>query len=201
MCAETWKPLYVFARKRGLDAERAKDGVQSFFARLIERDFPQGLDPAKGRLRAFLRTAFERHLAHAWEAERALKRGAGAVQVELEAGERALADAETTDADAALDREWACGVLGRAQERLRGEFDSGRRRGPWALVQPYLGGEAPSYAQHASAHDMGEQALRSLVFRTRARYAALVREEVAPTAKDADEVELELSDLLDALRP
>ena len=200
MAHETWKPLYVYARGRGLDPERAKDGVQSFFAKLVERDFPQGLDPAKGRLRSFLRTAFERHLAHAWEAEGALKRGAGAVPVELDEGEHAHAQAGAAEPGAALDREWAVGVLERAQGELKAEFDSGRRRGPWELVLPYLAGSPPPYAEHAAARGLREQALRSLVFRTRARFAVLVRAQIAATTEDEAEIERELDDLLDALR-
>jgi hypothetical protein len=37
-----WKPLYVFARRKGLASERAEDAVQGFFAHLLGRPSPSG---------------------------------------------------------------------------------------------------------------------------------------------------------------
>ena len=45
-----WRPLYLFARRKGLSAEAAEDAVQGFFLKLLELDFPDRLDPARGRL-------------------------------------------------------------------------------------------------------------------------------------------------------
>src|SRR5689334_15036471 len=70
-----WRPLYCFARRKGLDAAAAEDAVQGFVVQLLERDFPGAVDPARGRLRGLLRTSFERFLINAHEREHARKRG------------------------------------------------------------------------------------------------------------------------------
>jgi RNA polymerase sigma-70 factor (ECF subfamily) len=44
-----WKPLYLFARYKGVGIDDAQDAVQGFFAHLLERDFLARLDPERGR--------------------------------------------------------------------------------------------------------------------------------------------------------
>jgi hypothetical protein len=66
-----WKALYVVARKLGLGGSEAEDAVQGFVARLLEGDVLERLDPGKGRLRSYLRTAFRHYLANVRQEERA----------------------------------------------------------------------------------------------------------------------------------
>jgi hypothetical protein len=56
LCRLYWYPLYAYIRRRGRAADEAQDLTQEFFARLLERDDLAGLDPARGRFRAFLLT-------------------------------------------------------------------------------------------------------------------------------------------------
>ena len=37
-CRMYWYPIYAFIRRRGHDAEDARDLTQGFFARLVEKD-------------------------------------------------------------------------------------------------------------------------------------------------------------------
>ena len=37
LCGTYWRPLYAFARRQGHDPEDARDLIQEFFARLLER--------------------------------------------------------------------------------------------------------------------------------------------------------------------
>ena len=39
LCRTYWYPLYAYVRRRGSGPEDAEDRTQSFFARLLERDF------------------------------------------------------------------------------------------------------------------------------------------------------------------
>lgn len=200
LLAAYWKPLYTYVRRKGLNIEAAKDAVQGFFARLLERDFPAGLDPAKGPLRAYLRTALANFLVNQHEGAVAEKRGGGrvAVTLDFDVAERDLRSVPDSP-DAAFDREWALGVMERATARLRGEFEGGERKGPFDLVLRFLGfGEAPSYAEAAKAAGMSVVQLKAFLHRARARFRELVREEVADTAGDPD---AELGELLRALRP
>src|SRR5207253_8695115 len=69
LCRNYWPPLYAFARRLGQSPEDARDLTQGFFERLIEKHWVGDADPARGRFRTFLLTAFKRYIAG--EAQRA----------------------------------------------------------------------------------------------------------------------------------
>ena len=77
LVASRWQPLYVHLRKQGLPPDRAQDVVQGFLVHLLERDFLARLDPGRGRLRAYLKTALAHYLANLHAEESAQKRGGG----------------------------------------------------------------------------------------------------------------------------
>jgi len=79
LCERYRQPLFVYLQRRGLDYHTASDLVQGFFAHLLEREFLVGLDPDKGRFRAFLLQSLQNYLADKWDEARAWKRG-GRVQ-------------------------------------------------------------------------------------------------------------------------
>src|SRR5512147_2432225 len=54
LCRDYWQPLYAFVRRSGYSPADAQDLTQSFFARLLEKDYLRLADPAKGRFRTFL---------------------------------------------------------------------------------------------------------------------------------------------------
>src|SRR5579862_7934844 len=77
LCEAYWQPIFLFARRKGWGEEDAKDLTQQFFARLLERNDFSGLDPARGKFRTFLLTAFTHFLANEHDRASALKRGGG----------------------------------------------------------------------------------------------------------------------------
>src|SRR6266851_6089993 len=110
-----WRPLYAYVRYKGLDAETAKDAVQGLILHLLERDFLERLDPAKGRLRGFLKKAMDNFLVNLHERETAQRRGGDVpiVPLDLVLAERDIA-AAPQDPLAAFEREWAVSVMERA---------------------------------------------------------------------------------------
>lgn len=64
LLASYWRPLYSYARRKGCDPDAAQDVVQGFVAHLLGRDFLSRLDPARGRLRSYLRTSLDNYLAY-----------------------------------------------------------------------------------------------------------------------------------------
>src|SRR5262249_45365325 len=133
-------PLYALARRRGFPPEDADDALQSFFAKLIEREALADADPAKGRFRAFLRASFDRFLVNVREGALALKRGAGRiVAFDAVVAERAVA-ALPADADRAFDRSWAQDVFARALRAL----ETGRDAAEFAVVRRSFGLDGPA---------------------------------------------------------
>jgi RNA polymerase sigma-70 factor (ECF subfamily) len=163
LCETRWQPLYVHLRKQGLPRERAEDVVQGFLVHLLERDFLARLDPGRGRLRAYLKTALAHYQANLYEQESAQKRGGGARALAFDDVE-ALVPAAPDDPAAAFDREWALALFEGALAALEAELASGARRGPVAVVrQLFRMGEAPAYDALAAEHGMSVPQLKSFV--------------------------------------
>lgn len=205
LCAY-WRPLFQLARLRGLDPQRAADAVQSFALRLLEgEDFVARLDPARGRLRSFLRSAFGHHLQSAHQHEQAQKRGGQyrILSLDLQAAEPYAA--ANTDPGAEYDRQWAMTVMERSLRALEQEFADGARSGPFEVLAGYFRtGEPPSYQDVAARHGMSVPQVKAFLHRARARYRALVEQELRDTldaaGDDAAEIDDELRALLEALR-
>ncbi len=199
LCATRWEPLYVHLRKQGLPRERAEDVVQGFLVHLLERDFLARLDPGRGRLRAYLKSALAHYQANLHEHDSAAKRGGGARALAFDDVE-ALVPAAPDDPGAAFDRAWALALFESAFAELEAELATGARRGPVAVVrQLFRLGEAPPYEQLAAEHAMTVPQLKSFVHRARGRFRELLLARVADTVQTASEAEAELGELLKAL--
>jgi RNA polymerase sigma-70 factor (ECF subfamily) len=178
-----WRPLYVFLRRKGLDAAAAQDGVQDVMALLLEREVLDRVTPEKGRLRAYLRTVAQNWLNTRHEAAMAVKRGAGAVTVAIDEvmAERLLVD-DGVSPEAAYERAWAQTVMERALDALAQEFARGERAGPFEVVTLFFGaGTPPSYREVAAQHRMSVPQLKSFLHRARERFRELVEAEVGET--------------------
>ena len=57
-----WLPLYSSARRRGLSNQDAEDATQEFLSGIIDGRLLESADPAKGRFRTYLLTAWKRFL-------------------------------------------------------------------------------------------------------------------------------------------
>lgn len=196
-----WQPLFVLFRKKGLSPDAAKDAVQQLAMQLIERDAIDQVDPARGRLRGYLRTAAQNLLANQHESAMAQKRGAGAelFAIDLDVAERTAVSPDAQP-DVAFERAWADGVMRRSLERLEKEWSDEKRAGPFALVQQFFGADAPpAYKDAAAAHGLSVPQLKSLLHRARGRFRALLREEVADTVGDASQVDAEVQALFEVL--
>jgi RNA polymerase sigma factor (sigma-70 family) len=119
-----WRPVYALLRVRWRKPhEDARELTQEFFARLVEGGVLAGYDPAKARLRTYLRTCLDA-LVRNDERDRArLKRGGDReiVSLECELTEQEIA-AAPEDPDALFEAEWVRSVFASALARLRAEL-------------------------------------------------------------------------------
>jgi len=80
LCAAYWKPVYKYVRLRwNRGRDDAQDLTQGFFAEMLERALLNRFDPARSRLRTFLRLCVDSYVMNEDKAARRQKRG-GAVE-------------------------------------------------------------------------------------------------------------------------
>ena len=207
LCQIYWRPVYVFLRRQGVPQHDAQDLTKGFFADLIESRSYARADPTKGRFRSFLLGVLKHFVGHQRERNRAQKRGGGALPVRLD--ERAIAEADTHatrsqkwSADGIFEREWAGALLQQALDRLSQEYMVAGKAALFESLKVHLtGGEAAAIPYEEMAKRLGRPAttLRSDVARLRARYRAILREEVSGTVIDARDVDEELRHLRHAM--
>ena len=94
-------------------------------------------------------------------------------------------------------------VVEQAMKQLRSEYPQGDDRRRFARLQPYLVGEEPHIPYRAVAEELGmtEGAVKAAVRRARQRFGDLLRQEIAETLADPDDVDDELRHLLLVIRP
>jgi len=199
--ATYWKPVYYFLRRKGLAPETAEDAVQGFFLHLLERDFLVRLDPARGRLRSYLLRALEHYLVNLHERDVALKRGGAYrfVPLDVALAEREL-PAAPEPALQAYEREWALGLMERSLDRLRREYEEGKRKGRGETILGFFALDgAPTYAEAAAECGMSVPQFKAALHRARERFREILRDEVAATVEDDAEADREIGDLMRAL--
>jgi DNA-directed RNA polymerase specialized sigma24 family protein len=201
LVAPRWKAFYVLARKQGLAAAEAEDAVQSFVLRIVEGDLLDRLDPGKGRLRAYLKTALRHHLANLHEHAVAEKRGGGRPIADLQAVEELVASSAPSP-DVLFDRAWALSMFEETMETLEQEYADGTRRGPFAVLRDLFRlGETEAYPTLAARHGMSVPQLKAFVHRARLRFRQLLVARVADTVVAGDDVDAEVSALFSDLTP
>jgi RNA polymerase sigma factor (sigma-70 family) len=198
LCRAYWYPLYAFVRRQGHSPSDAQDLTQEFFARLLQKEYLQAADRAKGRFRTFLRVALKRFLANEWDRARRLKRGGGRAPVSLDilTAEQRY-QAERSDAlppDRLYERRWARALLELALARLRAEYTAAGKTAEFERLKGALTAERGGidYGDLAAALGLNEGSARVAVHRLRKRFRNLFRAAVAETVSAPEEVEDEL---------
>ena len=207
LCQIYWRPVYLFLRRQGIGPHDAQDLTQSFFAALIEDRTHARADKIKGRFRSFLLGTLKHFLAHAREHDRAQKRGGGAVPVQLDEAALSEADAHAArcqnwSADGVFEREWAASLLRQSLDRLAREYEVAGKGALFEALKAHIkagANAAVSYAEMAKRLGRAATTLRSDVARLRARYRAILREEVSGTVIDARDIDQELHHLREAM--
>jgi RNA polymerase sigma-70 factor (ECF subfamily) len=205
LCKAYWYPVYAFVRRQGIDADQAQDLAQEFFTRFLEKRYLDVVDPNKGRFRSFLLTCCKHFLSNERDRAAALKRGGAAKIVSMD-----FADAESRygqepahllTPDRLFERRWALTLLDQALVRLRREFVDAGKHLLFDELKAYLTGEAGArpYDDVAASLGMSVGAVKVAVHRLRGRYRELLREEIARTLGDKDNIDDEIRDLFAAL--
>lgn len=202
LCRAYWYPLYNYIRRCGHSPHDAQDLTQAFFAELLRKEYFRAADRQRGRFRSFLLTALRHFMAHEWEKARAAKRGGGVAPLcfdERMAEQWYQAEpAINNTPERAYDRAWALRIFEESLIRLRKEHTRMGKASQFEHLKQYLTQDpaAGEYAAKAEKLSISPNALAVAVHRLRQSYAALVREVVAETVAQPEQVEEELHYLI-----
>jgi RNA polymerase sigma factor (sigma-70 family) len=162
-----WRPVYKYVRIRwNRPAEDAQDLTQGFFTALLERDLLDQYDPARSRLRTFLRICVDSFVMNENKAALRQKRGGNVLHVALdfESAEHELrlrgrairADALTSrdSVEQFFEKEWIRSLFSLAVEDLRKLCENRNRETTFRVFDEYdLEGQPDvSYESLAQKH-------------------------------------------------
>jgi len=197
LCRTYRPPVYAYIRGHRYTTESAEDLTQAFFARFIEQGYYLKADPLRGRFRALLLTALKRFLSDVLDQEKTLKRGGNAQVRSLDslADDSGLQDAETPEI--AFHRSWAHTVVKGALRKLREEAKAANKADLFDALSVFIA-ERPGdadYERVAAKFGMRRNTLAVAVHRLRQRLRELIRDQLAETSVDNEELEHEMNEL------
>jgi RNA polymerase sigma factor (sigma-70 family) len=146
--AAYWKPVYKYVRLRwNRPAEDAQDLTQGFFTELLERNLLGKYDPAKSRLRSYLRLCADSFVMNQEKAASRQKRGGKAshVALDFQAAENELAGASIDPAsipspeslEQFFEKEWVRSLFALAVEDLHKVCVERERERTFRLFEAY----------------------------------------------------------------
>lgn len=201
LCQAFWQPVFGYVRQRGYSIDQARYAMQEFFGHLRDRRTGTPAERPHGRLRTFIRSCLQNYLATTDRQVASRDRSGDTDLVQLPP--RAL-DAMSVDdpplasnAFDAFDIAWARVVFDRALERIQSEAELRGRRDFLGELEMFLTGEFPEIDRERLgiiAVRLGMTVLRTrtAISRLRQRFRAYLREEVAGTIAQPDELDDEL---------
>lgn len=205
LCQTYWFPLYAYLRRQGYDRHQAEDYTQAFFTRLLEKHGLRLADPKRGKFRSYLLGALKHFLADERDRAQALKRGGKHKLLSIDSknaeNQYALEPTNQLSPEKLFERSWALTMLKKAMSRLEAESASLQKQKVFEHLVVYL---APTekiapYREVAARLSMTEAAVKVAVNRLKKRYRELLRDEIAQTVTNEEQVEEELCELFTAL--
>jgi RNA polymerase sigma factor (sigma-70 family) len=211
IAAAYWKPIYKYVRIRwNKSNEDAKDLTQDFFAKLFEMEYLDDFDPAKARLRTFLRICADRFVANEAKSAKRLKRGGGAAHLSLDfdAAENELQRADSRPQLAAspesmddfLEKEFIRSLFGIAVEKLRHECESRGKQAHFRLFETYDlegdGARKASYAELAKEFQIAPTDVTNYLAFARREFRRIALDSLREMTASEDEFRREARELL-----
>lgn len=205
LCGTYWFPLYAYLRRQGYDSHQAKDYTQAFFAQMLEKQYLSQVEPKPGKFRSFLLAALKHFLANELDHIKALKRGGGrkVISLNVQSAEKqyTLEPAHELSPEKLFEKSWALTILERTMDRLEAELASMNKQKVFDRLRFCLAGDKGSvpYREVAGELDMTEGAVKVAVHRMRMCYRELLRDEIAQTVSNPEQVDEEIRALFAAL--
>lgn len=202
LCQTYWYPVYGFIRRQGRDHDSAADLTQSFFARLLEKNFIRGADRSEGKFRWFLLATLRNFLKNEHAKAAAQKRGAGATPIDINTVEAETKYAKSLTVqdspETLFAKNWALTTLETARCRLRTQYADDGKENLFNLLCGRIGidQEILSHRDAARRLEMTENAVKTAVNRLKRKFGQALRREVATTVDNEEDIDEEIRYLI-----
>ena len=201
--AAYWKPIYKYVRlKWNLPSEDAQDFTQEFLLRLIENEFLQSFDPAKARLRTFMRTCADRlFLNQVRDAQRQKRNGGAAIPLDFDEAEQEFAKrSKTMSPEQYFEKECVRHLLALAVERLRTKCDSSGKAVHFQVFHDYdldpESGTRSSYGTLARKYELSATDVTNYLAWARRKFRACVLQQLREMSASDEEFRREAKAIL-----
>jgi RNA polymerase sigma factor (sigma-70 family) len=202
--AAYWKPIYKYVRLRwNRSVEEAEDLTQGFFAELLERGLLAKYDPAKSRLRTYLRLCADSFVVNQGKAANRQKRGGTTAHLALDvpAAESELAGATIDPAsipspeslEEFFEKEWIRSLFSLAVEELRRLCVEQERERTFHVFEDYdLAGDTDvSYAKLAATYSIPASDVTNALSWARREFRRIALERLHDLCGSEDEFQRE----------
>jgi RNA polymerase sigma factor (sigma-70 family) len=200
-----WKPVYKYIRLHwNKESETAKDLTQEFFIRLIEKQLLHRYDPARARLRTYLRVCVDGLVKNEDKAAHRVKRGGDRtiVPLDFESAEgelQSLQIAAPDDPETLFAREFARSLFGLALDRLRRECVAKKKSVHFQLLELYdveEGGKVLTYDEVAERFGIKPTDVTNYLAYARKEFRRIVLDELRSMTATEEEFRREAQTVL-----
>jgi RNA polymerase sigma-70 factor (ECF subfamily) len=204
LCRLYWQPLYVYVRRAGQHEHEAQDIVQDFLIHVVEHDVFGRADADRGRFRTFLLSSLQQFMGRRHRDAQRQKRTppTGLVSMDVQRAEQMIAQsaAGQSSPDGAYERAWALAQIELAWRTVQAEYAEGGKSGLFCALRPIIAQQTQTPVREIAAElNMTEGAINVAAHRLRRRFGEALREQVALTLADTDDVDDEIALLREAL--
>ena len=204
LCEAYWQPIYCYLRRNRSEAD-AKDLTQGFFEGLLSRDSFAKVDAERGKFRSFILTSLQNFLKNKWRYESAQRRGSGEQPVSIDhiLAEELYSQEPSIEAnpESLYEVRWAKTLYQRSLERLRSQYRRKRKEDHLEVLLPFLVPHSRTHSYEDASEHLGLSpgATRNAVFQLRKKLKECFRAEVFETVSSPDEVDEEISHLINVI--
>jgi len=205
LCRDYWYPLYAYVRRCGVTPEDAQDFTQGFFSSFLQNDWVMAVHQSRGKFRSFLLASIKNYMGKQWQKQKTIKRGGGiqfsSVDFETAEGRYINEPFHDLTPDKLFDRSWTISLLDSVLKELKNDYVAKGNEQLFEMLKDFLVAKTGNmaYAEIAEHLGMTESAVKVAVHRLRSRYRQLIRERVAQTVSDEEDVASEIHGLFSSL--
>ena len=183
-------PLRGFVVARGYSPDEAEDLIQDFMLRALQKkSVLASADPKRGKMRTFLIACLKNHIENERIKKSALRRGGGAVHVEIDDSIGSGEDPPPPE----YDRIWFQTLIDRACKKALAEYTSRKKAELGEALVAAVLQDTKDYSEIAGRVGMNPTAVKVAAHRFRKRLRELVRSEVYETVANVEAAEEELA--------